>query len=234
MGIDPKALWTMSYGVYLVTARAGGRANGQVANSVFQVTAEPARLAAAINKENFTHDLIRDGGWFGVSVLADSVPMELIGVFGFKSGRDVDKLAHATVRDGTHVPLVIGHAVAVAEARVLAAADAGTHTLFIGEVAAAEVLSGAAPLTYAAYHARKGRAPKNAPTYRGEVEPPAQAPTKAPAVASTWTCGVCGYTYDPAEGDPAHGLAPGTRFDDLPGDWVCPVCGAPKDAFLPG
>jgi flavin reductase (DIM6/NTAB) family NADH-FMN oxidoreductase RutF/rubredoxin len=230
MGIDPRALWTMSYGVYLVTARAGVRANGQVANSVFQVTAEPARLAAAINKENFTHDLIRDGGWFGLSVLADSVPMELIGVFGFRSGRDVDKLAQATVRAGEHVPLVVDHAVAVAEARVLAAADAGTHTLFIGEVAAAEVLSGAAPLTYAAYHARKGRAPKNAPTYRGETE----APAARVETASSWTCGVCGYTYDPAEGDPAHGVAPGTRFDDLPGDWVCPVCGAPKDAFLLG
>ncbi len=229
MAMDPKALWTMSYGMYLVTARAGGRANGQIANAVFQVTAEPPRLAIAINKENFTHDLIRDGGWCGFAVLAESAPMEFIGLFGFKSGRDVDKLAHATVRDGLHVPLVVDHAVAVAEARVLQAADAGTHTVFIVEAVNAEVVSGAAPLTYAGYHARKGKAPKNAPTYRGETEPPAP-PAASPA--STWTCGVCGYTYDPEEGDPAHGVAPGTRFEDLPDDWVCPVCGAPKDAFL--
>lgn len=233
MTMDPRALWTMSYGMYLVTARSGGRANGQIANAVFQVTAEPPRVAIAINKENFTHDLIRDGGWFAFSVLADTVPMEFIGLFGFKSGRDVDKLAQATVREGLHVPLVVEHAVAVTEARVLLAMDAGTHTVFIGEAAGAEVLSTGAPLTYAGYHARKGRAPKNAPTYRGEVEPPALAQVKAPAIASTWTCGVCGYTYDPAEGDPAHGIAPGTRFEDLPDDWVCPACGAPKDAFLP-
>lgn len=228
--MDPKALWTMSYGMYLVTARAGGRANGQIANAVFQVTAEPPRVAIAINKENFTHDLIRDGGWFAFSVLAESVPMEFIGLFGFKSGRDVDKLAQATVRDGLHVPLVVDHSVAVTEARVLLAMDAGSHTVFVGEAVRAEVLSAGSPLTYAGYHARKGKAPKNAPTYRGDAEPPAP---PAPAAASTWTCGVCGFTYDPAEGDPAHGFAAGTRFEDLPDDWVCPVCGAPKDAFLP-
>ncbi len=230
MAVDPKALWTMSYGMYLVTARSGGRANGQIANAVFQVTAEPPRVAIAINKENFTHGLIRDGGWFAFSVLAESVPMEFIGLFGFKSGRDVDKLAQATVREGLHVPLVVDHAVAVTEARVLQAVDAGTHTVFIGEAGGAEVLSAGAPLTYAGYHARKGRAPKNAPTYRGDADLPAP---PAPAAASTWTCGVCGYTYDPAEGDPAHGIAPGTRFEGIPDDWVCPVCGAPKDAFLP-
>ncbi|MBZ5587037.1 MAG: rubredoxin [Acidobacteriia bacterium] len=232
--MDPKALWTMSYGMYLVTARAGERANGQIANAVFQVTAEPPRVAIAINKENFTHDLIRDGGWFAFSVLAESVPMEFIGLFGFKSGRDVDKLAQATVREGLHVPLVVDHAIAVTEARVLQATDAGSHTVFVGEAIGAEVLSGAPPLTYAGYHARKGKAPKNAPTYRGEA---AAAPTPPPAVApvaSPWTCGVCGYTYDPALGDSANGIAPGTRFEDLPSDWVCPVCGAPKDAFLPG
>jgi flavin reductase (DIM6/NTAB) family NADH-FMN oxidoreductase RutF/rubredoxin len=232
MAMDAKALWTMSYGMYLVTARAGGRANGQIANAVFQVTAEPPRMAVAINKDNFTHDLIRDGGWFAFSVLAETVPMEFIGLFGFKSGRDVDKLAQATVREGLHVPLVVEHAIAVTEARLLQAADAGTHTVFIGEAAGAEVLSAGAPLTYAGYHARKGKAPKNAPTYRGEAELQVQPPT--PAAASPWTCAACGYTYDPEFGDPANGIAPGTRFEDIPDDWVCPFCGAPKDAFLRG
>ena len=232
MTMDPKALWTMSYGMYLVTARAGGRANGQIANAVFQVTAEPPRVAIAINKENFTHDLIRDGGWFAFSVLAETVPMEFIGLFGFKSGRDVDKLAQATVREGLHVPLIVEHSIAVTEAKVLHAVDGGTHTVFIGEAIGAEVLSAGAPLTYAGYHARKGKAPKNAPTYRGEAEAAAKPP--APVAASPWTCGACGYTYDPEFGDPAGGIAPGTRFEDIPDDWVCPVCGASKDAFLPG
>jgi len=234
MAMDPKALWTMSYGMYLVTARAGGRANGQIANAVFQVTAEPPRVAIAINKENFTHDLIRDGGWFAFSVLAETVPMEFIGLFGFKSGRDVDKLARATVREGLHVPLVVDHAVAVTEARVLQATDTGTHTVFIGEAAGAEVLAAGPPLTYAGYHARKGKAPRNAPTYRGETGGGIAPKPAAERMPSIWTCGVCGYSYDPQFGDPVGGVAPGTLFEDLPDDWVCPVCGAPKDAFLRG
>jgi len=234
MAFDPKALWTMSYGMYLVTARAGGRANGQIANAVFQVTAEPPRIAAAINKENFTHDLIRDGGAFAFSVLAETVPMEFIGLFGFKSGRDVDKMAHATVRQGLHVPIVLDHAIAVAEARVLQATDGGTHTVFLGEVVASDVLSAGAPLTYAGFHARKGKAPKNAPTYRGDTAEAAAPKPTAERTPSIWTCGVCGYSYDPQFGDPVGGVDPGTLFEDLPDDWVCPVCGAAKSEFLRG
>jgi len=237
--VNGKALWTISYGMYVVTARSGGRANGQIANAVFQVTAEPPRVAVAINKENFTHGLIREGGWFAFSVLADTVPAEMIGLFGFKSGRDVNKLASVGFREGRHCPLVTDNALSVTEARVIQELDVGSHTMFVGEVASADFLKDGTPLTYAAYHARKGRAPKNAPTYQPEpASAPAVAPSPAPArspgaVASTWTCGVCGYTYDPAVGDPANGIAPGTRFEDLPADWVCPSCGAPKDVFLP-
>ena len=164
MEVSGKALWTISYGMYVVTARSGGRANGQIANTVFQVTAQPPQVAIAINKDNFTHGLIRDGGWFGFSVLADGVPMEFIGLFGFKSGRDVDKLAQVAFRDGQHCPLVTDHALSITEARVVRQVDAGSHTVFVGEVVGAEVLSEGPPLTYAGYHARKGRAPKNAPT----------------------------------------------------------------------
>jgi flavin reductase (DIM6/NTAB) family NADH-FMN oxidoreductase RutF/rubredoxin len=232
--VNGKALWTISYGMYVVTARSGGRANGQIANTVFQVTAEPPRVAVAINKDNFTHALIREGGWFAFSVLAENVPAEMIGLFGFKSGRDVDKLASVGFREGRHCPLVTDGALSVSEARVIQKLDVGSHTVFVGEVESAEVLRDGTPLTYATYHARKGRAPKNAPTYQAEPAPaPAAATASAPAVAaSTWTCGVCGYTYDPAVGDPANGIAPGTRFEDLPDDWICPACGASKDAFL--
>jgi flavin reductase (DIM6/NTAB) family NADH-FMN oxidoreductase RutF/rubredoxin len=230
MELDERALWTMSYGMYVVTARAGGQANGQIANTVFQVSAQPPRVAVAINKENFTHGLIRTSGFFAFSVLADSVPMERIGLFGFNSGRDVDKLAQVGMRSGLHCPLVTDHALAVAEVKVTNEVDAGTHTLFVGDVLAAEVLAAGPPLTYEGYHARKGRAPKTAPTYRGEAGEQAAAP--APGGA-TFSCGVCGHTYDPALGDPEHGIAPGTRFADLPADWVCPVCGAPREAFEP-
>ena len=229
MSIDGGALWTISYGMYIVSARSEGKGNGQVANTVFQVTAEPPRIAIAINKENLTHQHIRAGGWFGVSVLDEAVPMELIGLFGFKSGRDVDKLAQVTFREGQHCPLVTEHAISVAEARVIGELDTGTHTLFIGEVVDATMLSEARPLTYAGYHAKKGRAPKNAPTYQPEASAVAT-PTSTTAIPK-YECGVSGYTYDPALGAPGQDIAPGTPWEQLPDDWVCPACGASKDEF---
>ncbi len=230
MQLDERALWSVSYGLYVVTGRAGGRANGQIANAVCQVTAVPPRVAVAVNHDNFTHDLIRDGGHFAFSVLADTAPMELIGLFGFRSGRDVDKLAGVAVREGAHCPLVVEHALSVVEARVIASVDAGTHTVFVGEVVGAEVVAQGTALTYLEYHARKGRAPATAPTYRGAEEEKAAAPRPAGEAAS-YTCGVCGHTYVPADGDPEHGVPAGTRFEDLPEGWVCPVCGAGRDAF---
>lgn len=229
MSVDGRALWTISYGMYVVTARAGGKANGQVANTVFQVTADPPRVAVAINKENLTHRLIAEGGWFGVSVLDESTPMELIALFGFRSGRDVDKLAQAGYREGRHVPLVTDHASSVSEARVVQQLDTGTHTVFVGEVELADLLGQTPPLTYAGYHARKGRAPKTAPTYQPE-ERPGTVPAQV-APAASWLCGVCGHVYDPAEGDPEHGVPPGTPWEGLPEGWTCPVCSAGKDAF---
>lgn len=228
MQLDPKALWTVSYGMYLVTGSSGQRANGQIANTVFQVTAEPPRVAVALNHENLTHALVCAGRWFGLSVLTDETPMDFIGLWGFRSGREVDKLANATVRAGRHVPLVADHALAVLEAEVIQQIELGSHTLFVGQVTGGEVLGNGTPLTYAAYHARKGRAPRTAPTFRGEAETQA---APAPAAAATFECDVCGYTYDPRLGDAAAGIPSGTRFEDLPDTWTCPVCGAPRSSF---
>lgn len=231
MAVDGQALWTISYGMYVITARAGGKANGQIANTVFQVTAEPPRFAVAISKDNFTHELIRQGRAFGFTVLADTVPMEVIGLFGFSSGRDVDKLAKVTWREGRNVPLVTQHAVSVGEVQVEGELDVGTHTIFMGEIISAEMLVREAPLTYAGYHARKGRAPKNAPTYQA-APPTSTGPVQAVSLAR-YECGTCGYTYDPALGDPDQGIPPGTPWEALPEGWTCPICGAEKDRFEP-
>jgi flavin reductase (DIM6/NTAB) family NADH-FMN oxidoreductase RutF/rubredoxin len=204
---NPQCLFNLTYGLYVVTSCADGKANGQIANTVIQVTAEPARIAVALSKENLTHDYVSRSGAFGVSVLAKETPMTFIGLFGFKSGRDVDKLAQVEHKDGSSgCPLVTENALAVIEARVVDRLDVGTHTIFVGDVVAGEVLRAGEPLTYACYRdVKKGK----------------------------YVCQVCGYVYDPAAGDPDNGVEPGTAFEDLPGDWVCPVCGAGKDQFEP-
>ena len=224
--MDLTALYKVSYGLYVVSAAADGRLNGQIANTVFQISNEPPTVAVSINKQNFTHDLIASSSKFAVSILAESTPLELIQEFGFKSGRDIDKLAGTSYRMGvTGAPIVLDHAIAFLEAEVVDSLDAGTHTVFLGRIVASDNLSNEPPMTYAYYHqVKKGRAPKTAPTYQA-------APAPKASEFPQYQCAICGYIYDPAQGDPANNIAPGTLFADLPDSWCCPLCGAPKDAF---
>lgn len=232
--IDKKALWPLSYGLYLVSSAHEGRKSCQIANTVFQITSEPARIAVSLNKENLTHEVVSRSGVFGVSILDASAPMTFIGLMGFKSGREVDKWTGVAFETGvTGCPLVTDHAIALLDARVVGTLDAGTHTVFLGELAGAKVLGPGTPLTYAAYHdIKKGKAPRTAPTYREETEDEIRKSEKGTS-AMKYICKVCGYEYDPGKGDPEHGIAPGTEWKDIPADWVCPLCGAGKDDFEP-
>lgn len=169
--IDLKAFRALSYGLYIVTSFCKEKPNGQIANTVFQVTSDPPRIAVCINKENLTHQCISESGVFAVSVLEDATSLSFIGRFGFKSGRDIDKLIGVTrLKEASACPLVTEHAVSVFEARVLSQLDVGTHTLFVGDVIRAVLLNQNPPLTYAAYHEKKrGKTPPKAPTYQAEA-----------------------------------------------------------------
>ncbi len=237
--MNKSALFKLSYGLYVVGSCKGDEINAQIANTAFQVTSEPSSIAVSLNKQNLTHEYVRHSGKFSVSVLAQSAPMELIGRFGFKSGRDIKKFDGVSYRLGvTGAPLLLNHTVAGFEAEVVKELDCGTHTIFMGNIVDCDVFSDEAPMTYAYYHeVKKGKSPKTAPTYQPEetAAPPAAAPAAAAAAAKAakYICGVCGYVYDPEKGDPEGGIAAGTRFEDLPETWVCPICGAGKDQFEP-
>ena len=224
--MDLHALHQISYGLYIVGSKKDNRINAQVANTVIQVCSEPPTISVAINKVNLTHEFIEDSGVFTASVLCEEAPLSLIGKFGFKSGRDVDKFLGVDYKLGmTGAPVVLEHAVAYLEAKVINKADAGTHTIFIGELVDAEVLTKEEPMTYAHYHkVKRGTTPKTAPSYIEERK------QGGPKLAK-YKCSVCGYIYDPEKGDPESDTPPGTAFDDLPDDWTCPVCGAAKDEF---
>jgi rubredoxin len=100
----------------------------------------------------------------------------------------------------------------------------GTHTIFIGELVGADVVSEGEPMTYAYYHqVKRGTTPRSAPSYIAEKE--------AKPEMVEYQCTVCGYVYDPEKGDPDGGIAPGTPFEAIPDSWVCPVCGASKGQF---
>jgi flavin reductase (DIM6/NTAB) family NADH-FMN oxidoreductase RutF/rubredoxin len=228
--MDTKVFRKISYGVYIVTSRNGDHINGQTANGVMQVCSRPPRIAMAINQQNLTHAFIRESGVFAISILAQDAPLSLIGRFGFKSGREVNKFDGNNYRlAGNGCPIITEHTVGYIEGKVTRQLDAGTHTIFIGEVLEGELLDDGEPMTYAYYHeVKRGTTPETAPTY---IETKKE--KKEEGNMKKYKCTVCGYIYDPDEGDPDGGIAPGTAFEDIPDDWVCPVCGASKDQFEP-
>ena len=220
-----KALRKLGYGMYVIGSRKGDRLNGQISNTVFQITSEPPTIAVSINKNNLTHEFIRESKTLAVSMLSQNTPLPFIGHFGFKSGRDIPKLEGINYKIGeSRAPVVIANAIAYLEAKVIQEVDVGTHTIFIAELVGADVLKEGEPMTYAYYHqVKRGTTPKTAPSYIEEKK-------EAPKMAK-YECSVCGYVYDPELGDPDSGIKPGTPFEELPDDWVCPVCGAAKSEF---
>jgi flavin reductase (DIM6/NTAB) family NADH-FMN oxidoreductase RutF/rubredoxin len=224
--MDLKALYKLGYGLYVVSSVKGSRLNGQIANTVFQITSEPPTIAVSINKNNLTHQFITESKVLAVSVLSQDTPLSFIGRFGFKSGRDINKLEGINYKIGeTGAPVVIDNTLAYLEVKVNKEVDVGTHTIFISELVGAEVIKEGEPMTYAYYHqVKRGTTPKTAPSY---VEEKKEAAVKM----AKYKCKVCGYIYDPELGDPDGGIKPGTPFEKIPDNWVCPVCGAGKDEF---
>jgi len=165
--MDLRVLHNCTYGLYVIGSRKGDKLNGQVANTVFQVTSDPPTIAVSINKQNLTHEFISESKVFTASILSQDTPLSFIGHFGFKSGRGVDKLKDINFKLGeTKAPIILDHSLAYLEAKIISQVDVGTHTIFIGEVVGADVLSEGEPMTYAYYHqVKRGTTPKTAPSY---------------------------------------------------------------------
>jgi rubredoxin/flavin reductase (DIM6/NTAB) family NADH-FMN oxidoreductase RutF len=231
--MDKQALHKISYGLYVICSKYDETINGQIANAVFQVTANPPTLAISINRNNLTHELIAKSRAYTLSILGQQTPMSFIGTFGFKCGRDVDKMdGVACTVARTKIPIITDHSIAFVEVKVTKHIDVGTHTIFVGDIINAEMLSDEEPMTYAYYHKVKGGfAPSTAPTYIGKEVEKKGRKDKEEKQMNKYVCTVCGYVYDPEKGDPDGGISPGTPFEEIPDDWVCPVCGASKDAF---
>ena len=155
----------ITYGLYIVTSSWEGKDNAMIVNTVFQVTAEPPRVAISVNKESLTHELIEKSRVFAAMPLAQNTDLHFIGRFGFRTGRNFDKFAGLNVRHGAlGCPIVQDHTISFLEVKVEQTVDAGSHTLFIGKVEdGACMMSGGVPLTYEYYHkVIKGKAPKGA------------------------------------------------------------------------
>lgn len=148
------AVRTLSYGLFIITAQAGGVDNGQTANTCFQITSEPTQIAIGINKNNYTHELIEASQKFGVGIL-DQNGHDLARRFGYRSGREFAKFDGIKAHRGATGVLLPDEVLATMEAEVVGQMDAGTHTLFLAKIVAAEVLSSAEPMTYAYFRSKK-------------------------------------------------------------------------------
>lgn len=196
MALDPTALFTLSYGLYVLTAREGGRDLGCIVNTVTQLTENPTRIALSVNKQNFTNEVIQRTGLFNVSVLTEAAPMDLFRHFGFQSGRDVDKFAGRTDPVSENgLRYIGGPANALISGKVEQAIDCGTHMLYIALVTEARKLSDAPSMTYAYYFANVKPKP--------QPKPAQEKPRRG------FVCRICGYFYE---------------GDELPPDFICPLC----------
>jgi len=223
-----KAIQKLSYGLYIIGSKHNGRINGQIANTVFQISSDPPTVAISINKLNLTHEFIMESKVFTVSILSKHTPMTMIGTFGFKSGRDIEKFKGIKFRLGiTGSPIVEDSTVSYLECKVINSIDVVTHSVFIGQIIECDTITEDEPMTYAYYHQIKGgKSPKTAPTYvKEEME------NVKKAAGNRYVCKVCGYIYDPEKKDPESGVKPETPFEELPENWVCPICNAPKEEF---
>ncbi len=200
---NEKAMYAISYGLFVLTARQGERDNGCIINTAVQVTAQPNRVTIAVNKGNLTHDMVLETGKFTLSVLSEEADFELFKRFGFQSGRDGDKFAGTEdqVRRGENGLLYLTRGTnAWLSCRVVSHLDLGSHTLFLADVEDGDLLNDRASATYA--------------YYQGHIKPGDF--THATGDKKRWVCRVCGYVYE---------------GDELPADYICPWCKHPASDF---
>ncbi|MGE5309084.1 MAG: flavin reductase family protein [Deltaproteobacteria bacterium] len=157
----------ITYGMYIVSSVKDGRFNGQIVNTVFQITDAPAMIAVCINRMNLTREFIEASGLLSVSVLSEETPMTYIGRFGFRSGHDIDKFKDTKSRVlASGCPVALDHSLGYIEAVVKDRQENGAHTLYTCEVRDSGIIAAGRPLTYEQYHEiKKGLTPKSAPTY---------------------------------------------------------------------
>jgi len=233
--LDLESLFKLNYPMCIMCSRKGDKFDGCIVNTVFQIVPEPAMVSVSINKQSLTHDYIMESRVFTVSILDENTPLQLIGKFGFRTGRDINKFEQVEYRIGqTGAPIVTDHAASFIEAEVIEAIDVETHTLIIGRITACQTIDdGRIPMTYTYYRDVKGgRTPRSAATYI-EKRKSEETSRQGARTMKKYKCLMCGYIYDPKAGDPDNGIEPGTAFEDLPDDWVCPDCGVGKEEFEP-
>ena len=202
--MDSKVLFNIQYGLFVLSSKNDVKDNACITNTVTQVTANPERISVAVNKLNYTHDLIAESKKFTVSIISEAANFELFKHFGFQSGKTVDKFANFDkVRRTANGTLAITEGTnSFISGNVISSVDAGTHTIFIADVADMEKFNDIPSATYNYY--QKNIKPQPAPAGKTEDG------------KTVWRCRICGYEY---------------VGEELPKDFICPLCKHPASDF---
>lgn len=188
--MDNNVMFKISYGLYVLTAKDGEKSNGCIINTLEQVTTTPNKVTIAVNKSNYTHDMILKTGRFNASILSEKADFDTFKHFGFQSGRDVDKFSNYPAEISENgIPYITKGTNGFISAEVISTVDLGTHTLFVANVTDGKVLSDDSSATYDYYHKHIKEAPQKK--------------------SKGWVCKICGYVYE---------------GDELPDDFICPLC----------
>jgi flavin reductase (DIM6/NTAB) family NADH-FMN oxidoreductase RutF/flavodoxin/rubredoxin len=201
--IEPAALFTLSYGLFVLTAREGEKDNGSIINTVTQISSAPKRVSISVSKDSLTHDMVLRTGVFNISVLTETSKFDLYERFGLQSGRDAEKFEDflPCERSANGLMYVTENVNALMSCKVISAVDYGSHTLFVADLTEARKLSGEPSVTY--------------DYYRRNIKPK---PGEKAKKKKGWLCTVCGYIYE---------------GEVLPPDFICPICKHGVEVFVP-
>lgn len=195
---DPTALFKIGYGLYVLTVKDGEKENGCIVNTISQLTSNPLRVAVTVNKDNYTHEFIKNTGKMNVNCLSTDAPFGIFEWFGFVSGRQKDKMDGMSVsRSENGIAYLNFFINSFLSLEVESEVEFETHTMFICKVTEAKVLNDKESMTYAYYHAN--------------VKPKPQ-----PKEKKGYVCKICGYVYE---------------GEELPADFICPLCKHPASDF---
>ena len=203
--MDPKAMFKLSYGLFVLTTKFYNKDNGCIINTAIQAASEPNQISICVNKANLTHDMIMQSKEFTVSVISEKADFSLFKRFGFVSGKDVDKFEGfdgSVKRGATGIYYVTEGTNAYISVKVEKTQDLGSHTMFVGTITDMEVLDSAPSATYAYYFEN--------------IKPKPEAVGTTPKGETIWRCRICGYEY---------------VGEELPEDFICPVCKHPAEDF---
>ena len=202
--MNKKAMYKLSYGLFVLTAKDAEKDNGCIINTAVQAASEPNQLSICVNKANYTHNMIQKTGKFTVSVLSQEAQFGLFEQFGFQSGRNVNKFEafEKCARGLNGIYYITEGTNAYISVTVKKTEDLGSHTMFIGEITDMEVLSEVPSVTYE--------------YYLNNIKPKPQAVDITEEGQTVWRCTICGYEY---------------VGEELPEDFVCPLCKHPASDF---